>query len=140
MMQGRKIAAALQTVLPRGVQTRQSTDVTAIDDPDVAAALRFIRQHACDGIQVRDVVQEAPLSRRVLEARFKRRVGRTPHEEITRVRMLRIQALLAETDLPLAAIAQRTGFNYVEYMNEAFKKQTGCTPGQFRKQAHTAGK
>ena len=47
----------------RGVVTRQSTDVTAIDDRNIAAAVRFIRDHACDGIGVDDVVDAVPLSR-----------------------------------------------------------------------------
>ena len=118
-----------------GVQTRQSTDVMAIDDPHIVSTLRFIRQNACSGIQVRDLLTRVPLSRRVLESRFKERIGRTPHEEITRIRMERVKTLLLETDLPLAAIAKRTGFNYIEYLNEAFKKWVGTTPGKYRKEA-----
>jgi LacI family transcriptional regulator len=76
-----------------------------------------------------------PLSRRVLETRFKERIGRTPHEEIMRIRIDRVKTLLVETDLPLSKIAQRTGFNYIEYLNEAFKKRVGTTPGKYRKEA-----
>jgi LacI family transcriptional regulator len=138
MMAGDAVTELVELVPPLGVCTRQSTDVTAIDDPHVAAALRFIREHACLGIQVRDVVRVTPLSRRVLESRFRVLVGRTPHEEIMRIRMQQVKTLLAETGLTLLAIAKRTGFNYVEYMNEAFKKHVGVTPGQFRKQSGAA--
>lgn len=134
-MAGEAVEPEAVLIPPVGVQTRQSTDVMAIDDPHIVTALRFIRQNACLGIQVRDLLKRVPLSRRVLESRFKERIGRTPHEEITRIRMERVKTLLLETDLPLAAIAKRTGFNYIEYLNEAFKKWVGTTPGKYRKEA-----
>ena len=52
-----------------------------------------------------------------------------------RTALERVKTLLLETDLPLAAIAKRTGFNYIEYLNEAFKKWVGTTPGKYRKEA-----
>jgi LacI family transcriptional regulator len=134
-MAGETVECRAVLIPPIGVETRQSTDVMAIDDPHIVSTLRFIRQNACSGIQVRDLLARVPLSRRVLESRFKERIGRTPHEEITRIRMERVKTLLLETDLPLAAIAKRTGFNYIEYLNEAFKKWVGTTPGKYRKEA-----
>jgi LacI family transcriptional regulator len=134
-MAGERVESRAALIPPIGVETRQSTDVMAIDDPHIVSTLRFIRHNACSGIQVRDLLTRVPLSRRVLESRFKERIGRTPHEEITRIRMERVKTLLLETDLPLAAIAKRTGFNYIEYLNEAFKKWVGTTPGKYRKEA-----
>ena len=119
-------------IKPLGVETRQSTDTLAIDDPDIAAAVRFIRENAWHGINVSDVLRKVPLSRRVLEGRFRRILGRTPHEEITRLRINRIKQLLAETDLSLSMIARRTGFEHDEYLSVAFKKAVGITPGRYR--------
>ena len=138
LMAGEELPGEIHLVLPLGLQTRQSTDVTAVDDSDVAAALRYIREYACEGIQVNDVIKQVPVSRRVLESRFKDYIGRSPHEEINRIRMQRVKTLLVETNLTLATIAKRSGFNYVEYMNEAFKKQVGTTPGKYRKEAFLA--
>lgn len=134
-MAGEPVEAKPVLIPPVGVQTRQSTDVMAIDDPHIATAVRFIRQHACSGIQVRDLLRVVPLSRRVLDSRFKERIGRTPHEEIMRIRMERAKMLLLETKLPLSAVAKRTGFNYIEYFSEAFKRHMGTTPGKYRKEA-----
>src|SRR3954447_13908646 len=67
-------------VEPLGVVTRRSTDVLAVGDGDISAAVQFIREHACEGIAVKDVLAEVPLSRRVLEDRFRKLLGRTPHE------------------------------------------------------------
>jgi LacI family transcriptional regulator len=132
MMNGEQIDSAPVLVAPMGIRARQSTDILAIDDPDVATALRFIREHALEGINVADVIRHVPLSRRVLESRFKKILGRSPHEELTRLKLDRIKELLTETDLSLSDIARRTGFEHDEYMCVFFRKLKGMPPGQFR--------
>jgi LacI family transcriptional regulator len=119
-------------VAPRGIVTRQSSDIVAIADREVSAALRIIREHACHGLAVSEVVDQIGISRTALERRMKAAIGRTPGEEIVRVRFARVKALLIETDLTLAAIADRCGIEHPQYMAEAFKKQFGMTPGVFR--------
>ena len=119
---------------PRGVQTRQSTDVLAISDRHVAEALRFIREHASDGITVADVLDRARVSRRVLESRFRKVVGRTPHEELLRARLTRVKLLLSETDLSIAQIAERTGYQHIEYLSAQFARVLGMPPSQYRQQ------
>lgn len=133
MMSGEATSARAHLIEPVGVMTRQSTDVLAIDDSEVARALRFIREHAWSGIQVGDVIRHTGLSRRVLEARFRRLLGRTPHQEIVNLRIKRVKQLLVDTDLPLQAIAPRAGFQHAEYLSVVFRRETGVTPGQFRR-------
>lgn len=132
LMAGEEVGAQSVLVPPTGIVTRQSTDVLAVEDVNVARAVRYIREHACEGICVDDVVKDSGLSRRLLEARFKSHLSRSPHEEITRVQILRVKELLAHTDLPLAEVADRTGFRYVEYLSAVFKNKTGMPPGHFR--------
>jgi LacI family transcriptional regulator len=123
-----------QTILvePLGVATRQSTDVVAVNDRSVAAAVRFIREQACSGITMDDVLQAVPMSRTLLERRFKKLLGHTPHEHILRVKIERVKALLTSTDLTVAQIADRTGFEHVEYLSVSFKRTTGESPSHFR--------
>ncbi|MBI1367356.1 MAG: helix-turn-helix domain-containing protein [Planctomycetes bacterium] len=135
MMSGSKVKAEATLIDPVGLVTRQSTDVLAIDDRDVSAAVRYIREHACEGIGVNDVLAAVPLSRRVLEARFKKLVGRTPHEQILRTQLARVQELLRETNLPLTTIADRAGFKHAEYLSVVFKKHLGVPPSQYRAQS-----
>ena len=132
MMSGKAVGPEAHLIEPLGIATRQSTDVLAVEDGPVAHAVRFIRSHACQGICVDDVVKDSGLSRRMLENRFKRLLGRSPHEEIVRVQILRVKELLGETDLPLAEIADRAGFRYVEYLSAVFKSKTGLPPGAYR--------
>ncbi|MEO7415140.1 MAG: DNA-binding transcriptional regulator [Opitutaceae bacterium] len=137
MMAGKRVPATARLIPPRGVAARQSTDVLAVDDRDVARAVQFIREEACTGINVSDILRAVPLSRRVLEQRFQRLLGRTPREEILQVRLNRVRQLLAETSLSLYQIAERTGFEHVEYLSVVFKRETGETPSGYRNGART---
>jgi LacI family transcriptional regulator len=132
MMDGRGKPPPRTLVRPLRVIGRRSTDTLAVDDPDVADALRFIREHAVKGIRVEDVVRAVPLSRRTLERRFQDRIGRSPHDEIVRVRIQCAQQLLRDTDLSLSTIARMTGFSYPGYLSASFRRLTGQPPSQFR--------
>jgi LacI family transcriptional regulator len=138
-MAGRRPRATAHRIPPLGVTTRRSTDMLAVEDPDLAAALRFIRENACKRITVHDVVGQVPLSRRVLESRFKQLLGRTPHDEITRAQLEQAKVLLMQRNLTLAAVAHRAGFRNGEYLCTVFKREFGLTPGQYRKQHRSSG-
>jgi LacI family transcriptional regulator len=132
LMHGRKVPK--ETLLePVGVVTRQSSDIVAIDDKPIAEAVRFIREHADASITVEDVLDAVPMSRSSLERRMRQAIGRSPKAEITRVRLNRVKQLLTDTDLPLAVIAARTGFEHPQYMSMMFKDNLGVTPGDYRK-------
>jgi LacI family transcriptional regulator len=133
LMRGATKTEEALLIPPSGIAERQSSDVYALDDPDIVTALRFIRENACSGISVADVLKAVPLSRRVLEHRFQKLVKRTPHAEIIRIRMERACRLLRETDLSLADISRRSGFSDPDYFSVAFKSYMQTTPRNFRK-------
>ena len=133
LMQGQSPAQMDTRVDPLGVVTRHSTDILAIEDRNVAAALGYIREHACSGIAVPEVLKHAAASRSQLEKKFRKHLGRSPQAEIRRVQVARIRQLLIETDFPLKKIAELAGFEHVEYMCVLFKRLTGMTPGACRK-------
>jgi len=132
LMSGRRAPARPIHVPPVGVVQRQSTDTAAVSDPIVAAALRHIRDHAREPMKVSDLQKALFVSRRSLEHRFTQALGRTPAVEIRRARLEHVRRLLIETDLPLAAIAERTGYQYLEVMVRAFQRRFGLPPGRFR--------
>jgi LacI family transcriptional regulator len=72
------------------------------------------------------------MSRTVFERRFRKLLNRTPHEQISSVRIERAKQLLSTTDLPVAQVAERSGFEHVEYFSTAFKRLAGDTPARFR--------
>lgn len=133
LMNGGTVEETRTLMPPRGVATRRSTDVLAVDDPEVAAAAQYILAHACDGIRVNDVVRRSSLTRRVLETRFKEATGQTPHELITSTRVARAEQLLRESTLTLTQIAHRVGLEHAEYLSVLFRKHRGKTPGSYRR-------
>ena len=100
--------------------------------PGTGLTLGYIREHACSGINVDDVLRHSTLSRSQLEKRFRSFLGRSPQAEIRRLQVMRIKQLLTETDFPLKKIAELTGFEHVEYMCVVFKRITELSPGAFR--------
>ncbi|WP_232101247.1 AraC family transcriptional regulator [Gimesia panareensis] len=121
---------------PLGIVTRQSSDVVAVDDPDLARALRFIRENACRGIQVADILKQVPLSRTALERQMKAAIGRSPKAEILRNQLERAKELLASTELSLAQISERVGFRHAQHFSTIFKEKLGETPGAYRAKMH----
>lgn len=135
MMAGERFSEVKTSVAPLGIEKRMSTDLVAVEDRHVSAAVAFIRENAHRNIGVADVLARVPLSRRVLEDRFRRALRRSPHEEIVRVRIERAKDLLIDQDLQLKEIADRLGFPNPEYLSVLFKRETGMTPGEYRKRA-----
>lgn len=135
LMRGKPPPFMQKFIPPKGIVVRQSTDITAIEDPLLAAALSYIRQYACQGIHIQDIVRYVGLSRSTLQRRFRRHLGRSIHDMILKTRLERAKMLLAETDLTLTEIAERTGFHYAEYLHSVFCKHMGITPGQYRQEA-----
>jgi LacI family transcriptional regulator len=133
MMSGEAIDPELRLMRPLRVVPRQSSDLLSVSDPLVARALALIRDHADEGVAVSTVQRSVGLSRRSLDYRFLSVLGRTVHEEITRVRMDRLAEMLLATDWPLTQLAEHLRFSHAEYMGVAFKKFTGMAPGEYRK-------
>jgi LacI family transcriptional regulator len=135
LMAGARPPEQVQVVGPLGIATRQSTDVTAIDDPEIALAVKLIREDACKGMTVDDLLARVPLSRSILERRLRKHVGLSPMGLIRQTQLKRIRQLLAETDLPLERIGPLAGFRHVEHMCVVFKREVGQTPGAYRRQS-----
>jgi len=134
LMRGECPQGPERDVAPLGVAVRASTEIMAIADSLVADAMRFIRERACEGIRVEDVLDHVAVSRSVLQRRFRKAIGLTVHDAIARAKLRRVKQLLSETDLSLTAVADRAGFAHVEYLSAAFRKATGSTPGTYRRE------
>jgi len=133
LMKGGKLAGQTIWVRPTHIVTRMSTDMLAVTDPEVAAAIRFIRRNPNRLIQVNDVVRATSISRRVLEKRFKAILRHSVYQEIRRVRVNYIIQLLLGTDMSVTEIATRSGFEGVEHIARYFRKETGMSLRAYRK-------
>ncbi len=132
ILSGEAAPAGPVLVPPVGVVQRQSTDVLAVADRDLAAALRFIHNHFADPIQVDDVVDQTSTSRRRLQNLFRDHLGRPIAEEVRRCRLDLAKRLLRETGLKVAAVAERAGFGSAMQMHKLFAQDVGMGPARYR--------
>lgn len=134
LMNGQEPLETPLTIEPTHVVTRQSTDILAVEDVEISAAVHFIRQQAKRNIRVVDVVDHVSLSRRVLEKRFRSLLGKSIHEEIRRTRVALLVRMLSETQMSISGIAQALDFDDVTHLSRYFRKEKGVSPLQYRKQ------
>ena len=73
------------------------------------------------------------ISRATLERKFAACLQTTPRQAILRVQIDRVKCLLTESDCTLEQIAERTGYKTQSHLSVAFKRETGLTPGEYRK-------
>lgn len=133
MSGGKMPAQPILVPMTAAVTVRESSSAAAPEDQDVHRAVRLIAEKGAAGINVSDVAQGILVSRRWLERHFRRVLGRSPHEEIRRVRLESAKKLLLETDWTAVKVARASGFTSAPYFNAAFRREAGLTPGQYRK-------
>jgi LacI family transcriptional regulator len=120
-------------IAPKGVVTRKSTEVLAVEDPEVARALSYIRANFSKGaLSVDDVVADCRAPRRSLERAFRRELQNTILHEILRMRVNHAQKLLETTSRSVTDIAAQSGFATLNHFFRVFHERTGSTPRAFR--------
>jgi LacI family transcriptional regulator len=113
---------------------RKSSDLLAVNHKGVANSLRFIWEHCHEMIGVEDLVGVAAMSRRGLHKAFMEHLGRTPGQELQRVRIERAKRLLRESAYKLEVLANMCGYQSANSFCIAFKQATGMSPKQYREQ------
>jgi LacI family transcriptional regulator len=111
----------------------QSTDTVAIEDDLLAAAVQHIKAHCHRRICIGDILAAVPMSRRAMEKGFRLHLGRSPAEEIRRIRVERAVQLLCDTSWAMPRIAAAVGFDRPELLTRAFRRELSTTPSEFRK-------
>ncbi|MDH7598765.1 MAG: DNA-binding transcriptional regulator [Sedimentisphaerales bacterium] len=120
-------------VLPTHVVTRHSTDIFAVEDREVAEAVRFIHAHSRQPIQVSDVAKAVGLSKRTLQQRFRHVLSRSVHQEIQSSRVNQMAQLLINTNLTVFQIATLLGYPDASNLSRCFRRQMGMNPSAYRK-------
>ena len=134
LMDGKPAPQAPIRLEPKELVLRRSTDIYVVNNPLVAAALRFIAEHSHEGIRVEDVAAHARATVRSLERHFREALGRTMMDEIARLRLERAKRLLVESDEPIKHVANNCGFGTLRHFHWAFLQAEGMTPGEYRRQ------
>ena len=133
LLNGEAIDSKIKLISPINVVPRESTDAYAVDDDLVKTALRFIADNYDRNIQVIDVVNNVPISRRSLELRFNKSVGHTIIDEINRHQITSAKRLLLETDSKINQLYEKVGFSCPQHMRRVFRRNTGMTPGEYKR-------
>ncbi|MCW1885758.1 XylR family transcriptional regulator [Luteolibacter flavescens] len=120
-------------VPPKGLVIRQSTALDAIEDPVVRRFLELLRQQRPGLLSIEELSRDCHVSRRLLEQRVKAATGKTPRQLLSQTLVEGIQRFLSQTDYTLAHIADLLGFEHAERLSHLFRRQTGKTPGEYRK-------
>lgn len=119
-------------IVPIGnIVSRQSSDIFVNDDPSIARVLRYIHENISQKISVNDIVAEVPLSRRLLESRFKKELGTSIYDYIIRIRIEKIAELLTE-GATVSEAAFELGLTDIKNVSRSFKRLMGCTPSEYR--------
>lgn len=124
---------------PLGITVRQSTDSVAVNDPELAMALAFIRKHATERINVNTVLKQVPIGRRSLELQCLKILGRSPAAEIRRIRIQKAARLLEETELSIHQIARKSGFENPNILLRNFRRSHGMSPSVYRRKMGQGG-
>ena len=120
-------------VMPTHIVTRQSTDIYANNDPHIAEVLRYIHENISQKITVNELVKLVPLSRRLLETRFKKSMGTSIYDYIIQVRIEKMMQLLCEGQSVSEAAAE-LGFSDIKNVSRTFRQLKGITPSEYREQ------
>ncbi len=134
LMNGDKSASNIEIVpIPQYIKTRQSSNIIAIDDPEIKRALMFIRENYKQPIQVCDVVFATGLSKRMLQLRFKQVLRRSIHWEINRMRLEYIKDQLRNSRISIKKIATSQQFMHPAHFCRFFKKLVKMPPVEYRR-------
>ncbi len=119
-------------VAPTHIITRQSSDITAIEDEIIKKTVNFIILNNTKKLTVIEILKHIPLSRRMLEKRFKSVLGITIQNFIHQKKIEYVSRLIADTQSSILEIAIQCGFSDSHNLSRLFSKYKGCTPFEFR--------
>lgn len=108
--------------------------LAAVADRNLLHAIKAIHAEPERNWTVELLAREAGMSRSAFASRFKAVVGRTPLEYLTQWRIYSATRMIQRRGAALAEVSRNVGYESVAAFNRAFKKETGQTPGAFRKE------
>lgn len=133
VLEGKRPPTTPILVPPVAVEVRSSSDVLALSDPALVAAIRLIRARISSGVNVKEILSELGMSRSTFERQFRQQLGCSPYDYILNHRVQRVRQLLNDTSYPLARIARLSGFKSLSHMTAVFRTHTGITPARYRR-------
>lgn len=106
---------------------------TTVVDNSVGDIIQFLNEHISEKITLDDIMKKFSINRNKLNELFIKETSTTCINYLTKMRVNLAQVILAETELQIAEISYRVGFEDPNYFIKVFKKYTGVTPSSYRK-------
>lgn len=105
----------------------------------VRRAQDIVTQRFCGEITLSELAEQLDLTPGYLSGLMKKYIGKTFSEYLTYLRMEQAKKLLRETHDKIYAVAVAVGYEDAFYFSRIFKRETGMTPGDWRKRAEQRG-
>lgn len=117
---------------PVAVKERQSTSFYVIADPAVMKVVNHINENYMKELNVKQMLELVPLSRRSIESRFRKEMGMSIYQYVLECRILRVAQLLLTTNKSLPDIASEAGIQDYNSLSKLFRRRMNCTPSEYR--------
>lgn len=136
MMAGERVAGThRELVSPGAIVARESTRRVVLRDPVMTRAMEFIRAELGGrSLRVDELCRAVGVSRESLRQRFQKALGRSPKQEIERLRCQHVSEMLRRSGDNLEVIAELSGFSGSDDLCRFMKRMTGKTPGAIRRE------
>ena len=97
-----------------------------------ADTMAWLQEHLDEAVAIDDLAARAAMSPRTFARRFLAATGTTPYQWLTRERVRLAQRLLETSDLPVEAVAARSGFCTADNLRKHFRRALRTTPQGYR--------
>lgn len=138
LMSQRTTVPQILRVPPFRLIVRKSSDLVAVTHPGVARSLRFMWDHCHEPIGVNDMAQAASMSLRNFHQAFADNIGRSPGQELQRIRIERAKKLLSDSNTKMEVIARMSGYESANSFWVAFRRLVGMSPKHYQKKFGSA--
>jgi LacI family transcriptional regulator len=122
----------LHLVEPGEVIARESSDLSAVEDPVLRRALEYLRMHFHEDISIKTVCGILRINRRTFELKCREILGRSPKKELSRLRVEKAKSLLKQSEAKMEWIARQCGFSNAERFSVVFKQTEKQSPSSYR--------
>jgi AraC-like DNA-binding protein len=112
--------------------------LSALADPQINTSIQAIHRDPAAQWTLQKLADRAGMSRSIFALRFKKTVGETPMEYLTRWRMLQAADRLSNSRDSVSEISRALGYASESAFSTAFRRVMGCSPKQYGRQPNTA--
>ncbi len=98
----------------------------------VSRALKILSQQTGDGLTIKILADKCGMGERHLRRLFQDHLGVSPQELLAERRLNLACRMLIEDDIPISRLAFQAGYSSIRRFNDAFKKEYGVSPSEFR--------